>query len=219
MSERVHMAELCLHSAKMLKNLFIETISGASLMQRLTYDQRIQLIAGYAQMIEEIIENDRAKVYYVNFMFNQLPGSDRTRREIMKREVARFHDILTNHTVRKRKAQGWRDLVPVLIGAPDYPVIKKEKADAKLYQVNEGLHFNAIVLVPPRKRPSPNGKRSRMKESLGKHLKLKSELYLTSRLGRIDVTPVELGTTMTDYALKAFRRGRISSDDILVLNS
>jgi hypothetical protein len=213
------MVELRLHSAKMLKKLFIETISGASLMPQLNFDQRKQIIAGYDQMIEEIIENDRAKVYYVNFMFNQLPGSDRTRREIMKTEVARFHDILTNHTVRKRKAQGWRDLVPVLIGAPDYPVIKKEKADAKLYQVNEGLHFNAIVLVPPRKRPSPNGKRSRMKESLRKHVDLKRERYLTARLGRIHVTRVGTSTSMTEYMLKAFRRGRISSDDILVLNS
>jgi hypothetical protein len=88
-------------------------------MLQLTYHQREQLIAGYVQLIDEIIENNKAQVYYVNFMFNQLPGSDRTRREIMKTEVARFHDILTNHTVRKRKAQGWRDLVPVLIGAPD----------------------------------------------------------------------------------------------------
>jgi hypothetical protein len=191
----------------------------ALLMSQLTYHQRKQIIAGYVQMIEEIIENDRAKVYYVNFMFNQLPSSHRTKCEIMRREVTRFHDLLTNHVVRKRKAQGWRDLVPVLIGAPDYPVIKKEKTDAKLYQVNDGLHYNAIVLVPPRNRPSPNGKRSRMKESLRKHVKLKAAQYLTARLGRIHVTRVEPGTSMTDYTLKAFRRGRISSDDILVLNS
>lgn len=188
-------------------------------MMQLTRDSRKQIIAGYDQLIDEIIQNDKAQVYYVNFMFNKLPGSDRTRREIMKTEVARFHDLLTNHVVRKRKANGWRELVPVLIGAPDYPVIKKEKADAKLYQVNEGLHFNAIVLVPPRKRPSPNGKRSRMKESLRKHVKLKADQYLTARLRRIHVTRVEPGTTVTDYTLKAFRRGRISSDDILVLNS
>jgi hypothetical protein len=188
-------------------------------MQRLTYDQRKKQIAGYGQMIEEIIENDDATAYYINFMFNQLPGSDRTRRDIMESEVRRFHDLLTNHVVRKRKADGWRDLVPVLIGAPDYPVIKREKADARLYQVNDGLHFNAVVLLPPRKRPAPNGKRSRMKESLRKHVKLKGDQYLTARLGRIHVTRVEPGTTVTDYTLKAFRRGRISSDDILVLNS
>jgi hypothetical protein len=137
----------------------------------------------------------------------------------MIREVTRFHDLLTNHVVRKRKAAEWRDLVPVLIGAPDYPVIKRQKPDAKLYQVNDGLHFNAVVLLPPRNGPSPNGKQSRMRDTLRKHVKLKGAQYLTARLGRIDVTRVKPGTTMTDYMLKAFRRGRITSDDILVLNS
>jgi hypothetical protein len=188
-------------------------------MTQYAYDLRAQTIVGYDQLIQEIIENDKAKAYYVNFMFNSLPGRDRTKFEIMIREVTRFHDILTNHVVRKRKASGWRDLVPVLIGAPDYPVVKKEKANAKRYQVNDVLHFNAILLLPPRNKPSPNGKRSRMKESLRKHVKLKGDQYLTARLARIHVTPVEPGTSMTDYMLKAFRRGRISSDDILVLNS
>jgi hypothetical protein len=188
-------------------------------MTQLSYAQRIQLIAGYDQMLLEIIENDEAKAYYVNFMFNGLPGSEKAKFEIMKSEAIRFHDLLTRHVIRKRKAAGWRDLVPVLIGAPDYPVIKRQKADARLHQVNDGLHFNAIVLMPPRGRPAPNGKQSRMKESLRKHVKLRPEEYLTRRLGRIHVTRVKTDTSMTDYMLKAFRAGRISSDEILVIRS
>src|ERR1700739_1731185 len=83
--------------SKIVEHSLIRTTSGTSLMAQLTYHQRKQTIAGYDQLIEEIIEHDKAQAYYVNFMFNQLPGSDRTRREIMIREVTRFHDILTNH--------------------------------------------------------------------------------------------------------------------------
>jgi hypothetical protein len=179
---------------------------------------RSLMIDDYDALIQEISDERDADAYYVNFMFNALPGKETTRFAIMNSEVTRVHSLLTKHAVRKWKSPKWSDLVPVLIGAPDYPVIKRMKADAKLYQVNEGLHFNAVVLIPSRDALDTPGKRSRLKESLDVHFVRKEREYRNSRLARIHVTPVDPDTTVTDYMLKAFRRGRITSDDILVLN-
>lgn len=187
----------------------------------LTYATRKQIIAGFETLIEEIIEREDAEIYYVNFLFNGLPGRELTKIDIMKQEVIRFHCLLKRHVVRKWDRPGWRELVPVLIGAPDYPVVKRTKVDVRLLQVNGGLHFNAVVLLPPRfELPQVTGERqSRLKESLVIHVAEKQAEYLTDKLYRIHVTPMMTGTTMADYTLKAFKNGRTTSDDILILNS
>jgi hypothetical protein len=120
----------------------------------------------------------------------------------------------------KRDAPGWRDLVPVLIGAPDYPVVKTIKSDVCLFQVNDGLHFNAVVLLPPKtKGPKIAGVRqSKLKESLVLHVNRKEREYLNDKLYRIHVTPMVKGTSMAEYTFKAFIKGRISSNDIVILN-
>jgi hypothetical protein len=181
---------------------------------------RKQLISGYETLIQEITENENAEAYYLNFMFKQLPVGKATQIEIMKQEVTRFHCLLKRHVVRKPDAPGWRDLVPVLVGLPDYPVPKKKKVSARLFRVNEGIHFNAVVLLPPRPEPPKivGFRESRLKVPLDIHVKQREAEFLTDRLYRIDVTPIREGTTMADYTFKAFVRGRVKSDDILVLN-
>jgi hypothetical protein len=195
-------------------------MSYADISTYLTYAKRQDIIAGYHTLIEEKIENEDAEPYYVNFLFNNLPSRDATKVDIMKQDVTRFHCLLKRHVVRKPDAPGWRDLVPVLLGCPDYPVAKRQKVDARLLRVNGGLHFNAVVLLPPRfKPPKTAGERqSRLTESLDVHVEEKASQYLTKRLYRIHVTPMENDTTMADYTFKAFKNGRIKSDDILVLN-
>jgi hypothetical protein len=185
-----------------------------------TYASRRDIIAGYHTLIEEIVENEDAESYYVNFLFNSLLGREATKIDIMKQEVTRFHCLLKRHVVRKPDAPGWRDLVPVIIGAPDYPVIKRQKVDARLIRVNDGLHFNAVVLLPPRFEPPkiPGERQSRLEQSLVVHVEDKKAEYLTDKLYRIHVTRMVKGTTMADYTFKAFKNCRINSDDILILN-
>src|ERR1700722_5680545 len=185
-----------------------------------SYALRKQLVSGYETLIQEIIENEDAEAYFVNFMFRQLPGKESTKIAIMTKEVTRFHGLLKRQIVRKPDKPGWRDLVPALIGAPDFPVPKSAKTDVRLFQVNDGLHFNAVVLLPPRfEAPQITGiRQSRLKESLVVHVKRKENEYLTDKLYRIHVTPLVKDSTMANYTLKAFVRGRISSADILILN-
>jgi hypothetical protein len=184
-----------------------------------SYEARKLTVSGYELLVQEIMENEDAELYYVNFLFNQLAGGRSAQLEQMGREVTRFHGILRQHVVRKWTSRRWRNLVPVLIGIPDLQVWKHKKVSVRSLQVNEGLHFNALVLLPPRfEAPQITGVRqSRLKDSLDLHVNKLQREYLTEKLYRIDVTPVEKGT-MADYAFKNFLKGRFTSDDILVLN-
>ena len=87
--------------------------------------------------------------YFVNFMFNQLPGSRQTRMGIMTQEVERVHSILTHHIVRRPQLEKWDHLRPIFIGSHDLPVFKWGCRELhRLNVVNDGLHFNVVALVP-----------------------------------------------------------------------
>jgi hypothetical protein len=147
-------------------------------------------------------------------MFSHLPGRQSAQIEQMWKEVTRFHGLLKRHVVRGRK-----ELVPVLIGAPDYSVWKHKKVRVRRLQVNDGLHFNAVVLLPPRfEYPQITGVRqSRLRVSLDYHVAQKQREYLTDKLYRIDVRPIDHGA-MANYTFKTLLNGSVTSDDILVLN-
>jgi hypothetical protein len=162
--------------------------------------------------------------YYFSFMFDHISGSERQRKERMFSDVKRAHDILSRHIVRKPKSEAWWHLLPVFIVCPDYPVVKREKTSIRVYNANDGLHMNAVGLVPP---PPPSylppwvrqhpffGKLSRLREPLDQHFQQRNREYRTDKLYRIDVTPISSGT-MADYALKNFKSGKVAYDDIQV---
>jgi hypothetical protein len=59
------------------------------------------------------------------------------------------------------------------------------------------------------------GKLSKLYDPLDVHFQQSKHEYQTDKLYHIDVTPISRGT-MADYALKAFKNGRVSYDDIRV---
>jgi hypothetical protein len=186
----------------------------------LNRNQREEQIAGYSAMIEENMVGRVA--HYINFMFNSIPGSTETKIEIMKQDVERAYGLLLRSIVRKLDSANWQASRPIFIGCPDLPVIKREKQHIRNFMVNDGLHFNVISLTPAiygAARPLTHLflPRSKLKVSLEEHFRLKQEMYRTEHLYRIHATPITDGT-MADYTLKAFKNGRVSYDDILVLN-
>jgi hypothetical protein len=185
------------------------------------YLERKHVISAYDEFIMERIKNSVGEFYYISFMFNHLPGRQAAKIEQMTKEVTRFHDILTHHIVRKRESVGWSELSPVMIGLPDFPVWKHAKVSIRTLQVNDGLHFNAIAILPSRFsrsrcRKYPQRKQSRLTVSLSAHVSSKPQLYLTDKLHRIHVERITEGT-MVDYAFKTFKKGYVSADDILIL--
>lgn len=189
------------------------------------FNFREAIVEAYSSMIAEKMDEGR-EGYFVNLMFNQLLGSRQNRMDTMRQEVERVHWILAKHMIHRPNHRNWAHLRPIFVGGPDLPVFKWNRGEPnRLAVANDGLHFNIVALLP---RPSPAilpsgvqnrlwGLQSRLKVPLDQHFRDRSEFYLNDRLARIHVTPVSYGT-MADYALKAFKHGRLDEDSILVLN-
>jgi hypothetical protein len=185
----------------------------------LSREQREEYIAGYQAIIQE---NRFGRVsHYFSFMFHSIPGSWTTKIEAMKRDVARVHDLLMRHTVRKPNSPNWKASRPILIGCPDLPVVKQDRQQIRNFMVNDGLHFNAISLTPALYGPRQPAMHlylpwSRIGVPLEQHFREKQSMYQTEHLYRIHVTPIVEGD-MSDYTLKAFKNGRITADEITIL--
>ena len=91
---------------------------------------RENLVAAYSHHITELMDEGR-RAYYLNFMFNQLPGSRETQARIMEQEVERVHSILMHHIVRRPKAKRFAHLRPIFIGCPDLPVFKWNRGQGR----------------------------------------------------------------------------------------
>jgi hypothetical protein len=188
-----------------------------------TFTFRKRLVESYSEFITEL-KSWNMDAYYFSFMFNNISAGELQRKERMFSDVKRVHDILSRHIVRKPNSEAWQHLLPVFIVCPDYPVPKKEKSSIRAFNSNDGLHMNAVGLVPP---PPPSylppgvrqhpffGKLSRLREPLDVHFQELKHEYLTDKLYRIDVTPIPR-STMADYALKNFKNGRAAYDDVRV---
>lgn len=182
------------------------------------------MVKGYDEFVGQKIK-DGYIAYLVSFMFNQLPGDHRVQLQIMEEQVRRWHRTLTYHVVRKPESTCWKPLKPILIGCPDSPVRKRARAARRAAGTvaNDGWHFNAVVLVPPKRRPvggktvrGAGGRQSRLKVGLIRHLQKRELKYLHGRLQRVHVKRIEFGTAI-DYAFKTFKAGRFSGDSILIL--
>jgi hypothetical protein len=188
----------------------------------LTRNERAEIVQGYDQRIWEYVREGKIP-YYLNFLFRPLPGGQEVRKKIMTAEVERVHKTLTEHVVRKSDSDNWKHLRPIFVGCHDLPVWKHEKELGRAYVPNDGLHFNLIALMPPTN-PLPPGmdqhplmpKQSRLHVCLEDHFEEEHMHYLKDPLNRIHVTAITAGT-MADYALKTFKHGCATSDDILIL--
>jgi hypothetical protein len=129
----------------------------------------------------------------------------------MKDEVYRIYSTLLTRVHRKPRMASTNEL-PVLIGAMDLLVYKRDKASGPMVLCNGGLHVHALLLMPPT---------TRLKSSLADHFAEKRTLYVGSggSIVRIDVRPVvEDHRRVVDYVLKTVLNGRLSYDEaVLVL--
>jgi hypothetical protein len=170
---------------------------------------KADLVDGYTQLV-----TDRVRAGWscnlVTFLFSQLPGPRAVVINRMKDEVHRIYSTLLTRVHRKPRTAS-TDELPVLFGAMDLPVYKRDKASGPMVLCNGGLHVHALMVIPPT---------SRLKQSLTDHFREKQGLYVGSGRPalRIDVRPV-VGDheRVVDYVLKTVLNGRLSDDDAVLL--
>ena len=149
--------------------------------------------------------------YILTFMFHHIGGSKASVLAQMRQEVERVYCQMLTRVVRAPKSPSQNGRLPIWIISPDYPVYKHEKKALRDVAVNDGLHMSGVALIPPG---------SRLRQRLDHHLMDNKRLYIRPDhpLCRIHAVPVsEKPEHVADYSLKSVKRGRTSSDDILVL--
>jgi hypothetical protein len=170
---------------------------------------RTDLTTGFAQMVNDRVHHGWS-CYLVTFMFDQLPGSPTAVIDQMKDRVQRVYSRLVTRVNRKPRKAATDDL-PVLIGLADLPVYKRDRSAAPRVRCNDGIHFHALVLLPPS---------SRLKGSLVDHFRQNESVYVGvgTSVQRIHAEPVTVDhERVVDYAFKTVRRRRLSYEEAVLI--
>ncbi|WP_166299310.1 hypothetical protein [Bradyrhizobium sp. 2S1] len=147
--------------------------------------------------------------WHLNFMFKQLPSKETAIKAMMRDEVERVYSILLPREVRRPHSCFAERQMPIFVGCPDLPVLKRDKVTRRLVIANSGWHFNGVLVLSSFSRgkfdPETDFERVR-------HLFCPAE----RRLERIEPTRIAYGS-MADYSMKALKNGHVDWDDILIL--
>jgi hypothetical protein len=169
-----------------------------------------ELVEGFTRMVTDRV-NDGWSSHFLTFLFSQLPGPRGAVIQSMKDELHRVYSTFLTRTHRKPRTAS-SDELPFLIGAADLPVYKRDRDSSPLVLCNGGLHFHALLLVPPD---------TRLALPVEEHFRANGGMYLGKRgsIVTLDVRPVTEGhDRVVDYLFKTVLRGRVSYDDgVLVL--
>jgi hypothetical protein len=169
-----------------------------------------QQVDGYTQMVIDRLDNGWS-CHLMTFPFVQLPGPRGAVIQAMKGELQRVYSTFVTRTNRKPRTAS-PDELPVLIGVADLQVYKRDPTSSPVVICNGGLHFHALLLVPPD---------TRLELPVEEHFRDNPDMYLGKRrlITKLDVRPVtETHERAVDYVFKTILRGRIPYDDgILIL--
>ena len=168
-----------------------------------------QLVDGFTRMVTDRVDSGWSS-HLMTFLFSQLTGPRGTVIQSMKDEIHRVYSTLVTRTHRKPRTAS-PDELPFLIGASDLPVYKRDRDSSPLVLCNGGLHFHALLLVPPD---------TRLELPVEQHFRIHEEIYLGRRrlITELDVRPVtETHERAVDYVFKTILRGRVSYDDGVLL--
>jgi hypothetical protein len=167
------------------------------------------IVDGYTRLVTDRI-HDGWSCQLVTILFSQLSGPRIAVINRMKDEVQRVYSTLVTRVHRKPRTAPTNEL-PILVGALDLPVYKRDRSSAPKVSCNGGLHIHVLILMPPN---------SRLDGSLADHFKAKQDLYAGpgKSVQRIHVRAV-VGDhgRVVDYVLKTVLNGRLSYDEAMLV--
>ncbi|MCS3687489.1 hypothetical protein ABIF07_005484 [Bradyrhizobium elkanii] len=163
---------------------------------------------GYGQMVGGRLD-DGWSAYLMTVTFEHFRGPRHVVLDRMRDDVQRIYSTLVTF-VHRRPRTAPIDKLPVLIGVADLPVAKRGKVK-QASSCNGGLHFHAILMVPPN---------SRMKGSLVEHFAANADRYAgpNKRVANVHVGPITHDCQrVTDYLFKTVTRRRVDYDGALLV--
>jgi hypothetical protein len=166
------------------------------------------IASGYGQLIANRLD-DGWSPYLITLSFQHLVGPRHVVLARMRDEVQRIYSTLVTY-VHRRPRTAPTDKLPVLIGVADLPVAKREKTKSPS-SCNGGLHFHAILVLPPS---------CRLKGSVVDHFASNADRYAGPNrfVANVHVVPVTHDIhRVTDYVFKSVIRRRISYEDAVLI--
>ena len=170
-----------------------------------------QIIAAWGDYVSEHLSSGWES-YLLSFMFEPLPGSRERKMAQMAGLLEAAYGIFVTRVVRKPRTAGRRGTAPIWLCSPDLPVFKREKRDkARLrdLEINDGLHYHAVLLMPPR---------SRLQDVDGHFYRLRRAYADRAQLNRVDVEPITHDDRrVVGYVQKQCVRGNFDVGDNFAL--
>jgi hypothetical protein len=163
---------------------------------------------GFVQMIEERV-SEGWRPHGITFQFRQLLGRQRAVLWQMRSQIEFVHAKLVPHVQRFPRSRVGSKNVPILFCSAEFPVRKGDKTDLAEVAVNEGLHHQGILLLPPN---------SRIRDAK-LHFDKKSEEYLGgTQLSSIYLEPITRDLNKAaKYGLKGLKIRRLDYDDSFIV--
>jgi hypothetical protein len=184
----------------------------AGFAERYSRSQMDRIMEAYSDWVSRLVAAG-FQPYFLTFLGKNWPGGKRTAEGRLAKEVERVWRILLTRIIRRPHEVGLTEL-PLLIGCPDLPVPKtaqKRTTPLQYIVTNEGLHYHAVILIPPN---------SRMRVGLGVFIEEKQLIFAStnSQLIRVHCEPItDDPSYVVRYALKAIETLRLDYADVLIL--
>ena len=113
------------------------------------------LIAGIPSIVRARMQEGWTP-HRLSFMFKQLPVDGRLATEWMTADITAFHRNLTNRSLRRANRPAVSHMRPILFAAPDVGGSVSGQRGRKVAggdtYINDGLHYDAILLMPAKTR-------------------------------------------------------------------
>ena len=148
--------------------------------------------------------------FLLTFMFEPLSGSQPAKMDQMARLLEEAYSIFVTRVVRKPKTAAARGCAPIWLCTPDLPVYKRtKKLNLRDVVINGGLHYHAILLLPPWSRL----------DDVEMHFEDLRSIYLKRAfLDRVDVEPIiDRFRYVVGYGYKSVIKQRFDVGDAFVL--
>jgi hypothetical protein len=165
-------------------------------------------IEGLCQLVEDHMKRG-FEPYIITFIFKlaMLNGPSQQ----MSGEVNRVYSRFLTECVRYSWSKTNVDNRPILIACPDWPVRKRYKQDQIKLLPREGVHWNGILLIPPK---------NRLKVGVKDHFETinrKAYVRVGLPLSRIHVEHIWYQPRLaTEYVLKSLARRRCTPDELVI---
>lgn len=166
-------------------------------------------VPGLKEWILDHASSDWWSPFYINFMFEPLPGSEKAVLAQMRRAIEKFYGCFGTRFDRNPRAKSSQLHIPRLFLFPDKPVAKREKASIREVSINAGgLHYNGPMMIP---------RYSHFHGCVIDHLEEMQRTYTRHGISRIHAKPIHGASGIADYTCKTIKWHRADLDDILIL--